>query len=313
MAEGPGDISNGTPPGAAGPPAATTADSKSSHQDLGPLNATDLTIVSPAPLNSRHRERIVFVIEGWACAVEEEHPGPLQCGSVLAVPAGVVLRLRPQGVLRVVVLQLNPKYLVEQLKWLPSTHPLVHQLHRNLHETSSVARLDLPPRVMPSLVQALQRTADLSKVRGSEFALLASASEVFDIVGRIGLHTHLGHCLGGRLPRRETALAVRLMRTSPCEDWTVAKLAREVVISASQLTRIFRADLGISPAAYLRQIRVDLMAELLSSRVMRVGEAAQQAGWNNPTAAARAFKKRFGVSPSSFSVVHHKPQHDEVA
>lgn len=278
-----------------------------------PLLATEWSFSSQSMAGSSEWERVVFTMDGWAQVVGAERQIPLSRGSILTIPAGATPTLKPFGLLRTITLLVDPGYLAEQLRWLPPHHPLVHQLHRNVQKTSTLGRLDLPSPVMDALSPALLRIVRLSITEIRQFALLASASEVFDIISMSsGITTNKGS-ENRRLPRKEIAAATRLLRSHPCRVWTVDDLAREVLISPSQLTRIFRDDLGVSPAAYLRQVRVDRMAELLSTMTIGVSEAARQAGWSNSTVASRAFKKRYGVSPRSFAATHLDARHQGVA
>lgn len=65
----------------------------------------------------------------------------------------------------------------------------------------------------------------------------------------------LGHAVG----------TVETLRARLAAQWTLSSLAEEVHLSRSQLVRAFDTTVGISPMAYLRQIRVEQMAQLLQT------------------------------------------------
>jgi AraC family transcriptional regulator len=73
------------------------------------------------------------------------------------------------------------------------------------------------------------------------------------------------------------------------EPWTLTALAEEVHLSRSQLVRAFDATIGLSPMAYLRRIRVEQMARLLSTTELTIAEAARSVGWVDANYASRCF------------------------
>lgn len=94
--------------------------------------------------------------------------------------------------------------------------------------------------------------------------------------------------------------AVRLLGTRLAEPWTLDALAEEVHLSRSQLARSFDATVGTSPMAYLRKMRVERMARLLTSTDLSVGEAARSVGWKNQFHASQCFHAAYGVSPTEY-------------
>ncbi len=61
----------------------------------------------------------------------------------------------------------------------------------------------------------------------------------------------------------------------------------------------FRAHFGTSVFAYLRKARMELAQELLRKRHLNVTEVAFRVGYSNPSKFAAAFRREFGVSPST--------------
>lgn len=84
----------------------------------------------------------------------------------------------------------------------------------------------------------------------------------------------------------------------------VAWLAQNVsFVSASHLTRLFREKLGISPHAFLKQVRMERAAELLKTQTERVAMVAQKVGYKNASHFVRDFRQRFGGTPGKMRSV----------
>jgi len=100
--------------------------------------------------------------------------------------------------------------------------------------------------------------------------------------------------------RGHVVTTVGLLRARLTEPWTLDALAAEVHLSRSQLVRSFDATTGLSPMAYLRQMRVERMARLLASTDLSVAEAARSVGWRNQFHASQCFHAAYGVSPTEY-------------
>ena len=102
-------------------------------------------------------------------------------------------------------------------------------------------------------------------------------------------------------------MALGILRDRLADPWTLDSLAQEVHLSRSQLVRAFDATVGMSPMAYLRQMRVERMARLLVSTDLSVAEAARAVGWRNQFHASQCFHAAYGVSPTEFRRRHPTP------
>lgn len=78
------------------------------------------------------------------------------------------------------------------------------------------------------------------------------------------------------------------------------RLAAVAGFSAPHFHRIFTASVGISPAAYVRRIRLERAGRKLRMGAVDIGEVALAAGYETHTAFSKAFKQHFGLSPSEF-------------
>jgi AraC-like DNA-binding protein len=90
----------------------------------------------------------------------------------------------------------------------------------------------------------------------------------------------------------------RQIRQDPSHDWTVAEMARRAALSRAQFTRRFVAQLGMSPAQYLIQSRIDRAHQLLTDSGMTVTQTAAALGYTDVPYFSRQYKQRTGRSPS---------------
>jgi len=68
----------------------------------------------------------------------------------------------------------------------------------------------------------------------------------------------------------------------------------------THFAKLFRAVVGVPPAAYVRSLRLERAALRLEDAGARVDEVAHEAGYGSPEAFTRAFTRRYGQSPSAF-------------
>lgn len=84
------------------------------------------------------------------------------------------------------------------------------------------------------------------------------------------------------------------------EDYGVDQLARDVAMSRSSLYDKLRTMLGISPADFIRNVRLKHAAELLVNTQLSIAEVSERVGFNSPRIFSSNFKKMFGVLPSDY-------------
>lgn len=260
----------------------------------------DQTAHAPSGRISVPAVKVVFTLSGWAGVQAPFNEALLETGTILTIPANLECQGFPARYARTVTFYLDREYLADQARWLSLSDPLVHHLQRALEGEPRLHPLQLSAAAIrdltPTLTGLSQFTADVS-----DFARLSMAFDVFDAVGRLS-GTHTGSINAARtIPRREVTTAVSLLRSDLARPWGIEELAREVAVSPAHLARLFRAQLGISPAAFLRQLRADRMAELLATTRLTVSEAGAAVGWRDVAMASRSFKQRYGVPPSVYA------------
>ena len=88
------------------------------------------------------------------------------------------------------------------------------------------------------------------------------------------------------------------------DDPSLAELGRLVSLSPFHLARVFRAEVGLSPHAYLIGVRIARAKELLV-RGTPVGRVAVATGFFDQSHLTRHFKRLVGISPGRYAL-HRK-------
>ena len=92
------------------------------------------------------------------------------------------------------------------------------------------------------------------------------------------------------------------------EDYGVDQLARDVAMSRSSLYDKLRTMLGISPADFIRNVRLKHAAELLTKTKLSIAEVSERVGFNSPRIFSSNFKKMFGCLPSEYRAPKAAPE-----
>ena len=89
-----------------------------------------------------------------------------------------------------------------------------------------------------------------------------------------------------------------------CENFnkeiSVQDIADAVGVSRFYLSRIFKANTGVTLMDYLNKLRFSKAEALLKSTDMSINEIAKAVGFNNISYFNRKFKQMFGMTPSQF-------------
>jgi AraC-like DNA-binding protein len=99
--------------------------------------------------------------------------------------------------------------------------------------------------------------------------------------------------------RRHAALdqACRVIQSRLSERLTLSDLAAPAGVSAAHLTRLFRAELGVTATDYLRRCRLERALHLLTRSEIPVKEVACEVGIPDLHAFNKAVRRGYGVSP----------------
>jgi len=86
------------------------------------------------------------------------------------------------------------------------------------------------------------------------------------------------------------------------ENIVLMNLADIANISEFHFHRIFRAVMNESPGDYIQRLRLEKAAFKLQTTQATLEQIAEQTGYQSSQALSKAFKKRFGISPSSYRI-----------
>lgn len=84
------------------------------------------------------------------------------------------------------------------------------------------------------------------------------------------------------------------------EDLTVAAIADHLDVSESRLIELFRSETGTTPGAYLRRVRMNAAADLLTGTRRPVQQIASDVGIADANYFVKLFRREYGVTPSAY-------------
>ena len=133
---------------------------------------------------------------------------------------------------------------------------------------------------------------------GAALALQVAGS--FITVARDGAEPQVGARGGRANPRRDPRVTAAIARMEARLDdpEPAAAVAAALGLTARRLEGLFNADLGMGPGAYARDLRLQAARRMVTDTRHPLQEVALRTGFASQGAFSRAFKARFGLSPS---------------
>jgi transcriptional regulator GlxA family with amidase domain len=135
---------------------------------------------------------------------------------------------------------------------------------------------------------------------GSDVALKTARSLVL-FVRRPGGQSQFSAQLTAGPARREPLREVQAhIAEHPGADLSVPALAARAYMSERNFARAFRAETGMTPAAYVEAARVERARRELETTDLPVQAVAAQCGFGTVETMRRAFGRRLGVNPAAY-------------
>lgn len=103
-----------------------------------------------------------------------------------------------------------------------------------------------------------------------------------------------------RVWRSEIRLAAEFMKEHAHEKITLSRIAQEVNLNESYLSRLFKQETGRNIVHFLNELRMERAAELMRDPHLKMKEIAGKVGIDDPFYFNRLFKKHYGISPTEY-------------
>lgn len=103
--------------------------------------------------------------------------------------------------------------------------------------------------------------------------------------------------------------AINLLSEDLSRDFDYKALAVSVNLSQSRLRHLFKDETGLTPAQYLKRLRLDRARELLDRSFLRLKEVMPLVGINDESHFVRDFKKAHGLPPRRYRQQARKSPH----
>lgn len=82
--------------------------------------------------------------------------------------------------------------------------------------------------------------------------------------------------------------------------WTIEEMAGLVELSVPHFQKLFKANTGTTPMAYLRDLRLTRASECLESSFNQLKQIRVHIGMADDSHFTRYFKNKFGLTPSAY-------------
>lgn len=93
---------------------------------------------------------------------------------------------------------------------------------------------------------------------------------------------------------------IKLLSKDLSRDVDIEALANLVDLSTSRLRHLFKEETGLTPAQYLKRLRLERARELMDGSFLRLKEVMPQVGITDESHFVRDFKKTHGLPPIKY-------------
>ena len=99
---------------------------------------------------------------------------------------------------------------------------------------------------------------------------------------------------------RRIQVVISAMESRISHQWNEDELAQLVNLSTSRFRHLFKTQIGVTAAQYLKSLRMQKAEFLLRTSFLSVKEIVNQIGMTSGTHFGREFKRLHGVTPRQY-------------
>ena len=93
---------------------------------------------------------------------------------------------------------------------------------------------------------------------------------------------------------------IERMQGDPSRTFSLGEMAQSVNLSPPYFCYLFKTVTGVPPAKYLKTLRMQQAATLLTTTFLSVKEIVSRVGFSDESHFVRDFKRLYGVTPSEY-------------
>jgi transcriptional regulator GlxA family with amidase domain len=143
---------------------------------------------------------------------------------------------------------------------------------------------------------------------GSTLAL-AVARRMVIFLRRPGSQAQFSAALSAQAAERKGLQALQVwIAENLAKDLSVEVLAERAAMSARNFARVFALELGITPARYVEQVRIEAARTQLTSTDDGVEQIANRCGFSDAELLRRCFVRHFKIAPSQYRKHFRMPE-----
>lgn len=172
------------------------------------------------------------------------------------------------------------------------------------NDRAIAVRIHQPEQVFRCLESARALIAQQAMIDENLLAIIARCLDTLHIVSHVRQDaiSPEKRDVPGHLGRESTRTLLSIINSSLSQHISVQELADKLNMNRTYMSDLFRRDVGKSIREYIADARMGKAVILLQEPDRSISSIAYKCGYEDPLYFSRAFRKRYGMSPSEWRI-----------